>query len=203
MEKTGLTFFTEARTCGQNTMSELLFTLANTSTVVYEDTNRLMRTYAPKTENGASHQSHLVCEVIMGWLAERHGFQKVNHAIISGSPLDEVQCLFYKKVSFPVRVVHITGQVIPGLEILNDRVLELPSSMPLRERMEKTIRHIHVPKNVKVRLLRRLAEPSHPVSIRIDELDGKRAPAPAKPTFQRSQFSTTLTVSSFQVYNRV
>jgi adenylate kinase family enzyme len=64
------------------------------------------------------------------------------------------------------------NKVVPGLKVFNGHVLDLPRQLSMRNRLERAIEHMAINDQVRHRWMRRLNTPTHPVSRRVDELDG-------------------------------
>lgn len=63
-------------------------------------------------------------------------------------------------------------KIEPGLEVFNGHVLHNDRSEPMQKRLEKTINHMKIPPQIKVRWIKRLNQENHPVAIKVRMLDG-------------------------------
>jgi adenylate kinase family enzyme len=85
------------------------------------------------------------------------------------------------------------NQVRPGLAPWGDRLRRLRRKDSMRSRLELAIDHMNVTQTLKTRMLGRLKHPTHPVCVKVDELDGLRqkpkpvaSPKPFVPLYDMS-----------------
>jgi adenylate kinase family enzyme len=63
-------------------------------------------------------------------------------------------------------------KIIPAVKVFGEKALFTHRSKPMRVRLTETVNHMHLPDNIRRRMLNRLETGSHPVCIRVNELDG-------------------------------
>ncbi len=219
----GVTLITGPRGCSKSTVAKLAYELANTPTVIFENSStiisehiqsgtrigRQLSEFSEAKEKGFIMPGDLVYEAIYEWLWQKCSERLILQAIIAGCTRSVEEAQRWKKFNGNVRAIHIdanesqvmagviarqleTGvvrsdenseavanamrehreKILPSVQLFNGNTAYTSRSEPMRSRLTTVVKHMPIPEQVRERMLGRLNTKDHPVSLKVDKLDG-------------------------------